>query len=276
MRISIKHFSAILLFLIFSCSHREVRETKYPDGQVGEQFSVIETKNGSFIKDGEYQTWYPGKQTETSGQYAEGKKTGNWKYWYKNGQMKADVNYTRDTLDGSYVEWFENGQKKFEGKKIMGNPIGQQATWYANGKISAQNNYDQEGKQEGLQANWYLDGQKSDEANFSKGIYNGTLKYWDDMGKLYLTREFKDGVDINLPMVLRSNSGDILELHRDDTYTFNSGRDYLSIRKRGKFKVTQIALALENYYLRIKKFNKDSIIVNPGFGKDFIFVRIEK
>lgn len=100
---------------LISCDKHEKRETKYDNGQLKEQFSVLETEEGSFIKDGDYKTWYDGGQSETEGQYENGKKVGNWKNWYSNGQMKSDLNFVQDTLDGKYAYWYENGQKWTEG-----------------------------------------------------------------------------------------------------------------------------------------------------------------
>src|ERR1041385_6225678 len=106
--------SALVISLLsISCDHHQRRETKYPDGKPMEEFQVVE-KDGNFIKDGEYKTWFQGGQQEISGTYSVGRRTGNWKKWYDNGQMQMDINLKNDTLDGPHLEWYKNGRKSIE------------------------------------------------------------------------------------------------------------------------------------------------------------------
>lgn len=116
-------YISVILLLAIACTKHEKRETKYEDGQLQEQFFVKETKDGSFIKDGEYKSWYEDGQNQEAGKYSNGVKVGNWKSWHENGQLKFDLNYTNDTLNGKYIEWHYNGQKAIEKSLKMGKNI---------------------------------------------------------------------------------------------------------------------------------------------------------
>jgi len=270
----------ILSFSIFfvSCDKHEMRETKYDNGQLKEQFSVLETEQGSFIKDGEYKTWFPSGQPESTGQYEEGKQMGNWKFWYSNGQMKSDYNLVYDTLDGALIKWYENGQKLIEGTKKMNNEIGSWTSWYENGQMNSKMNYDEEGKTDGLQTNWHNNGQKSSEENYSKGIKEGEFKFWDSQGKLYVTRTFKNGTDLNLPATYKNKSGETLELMTDETYKITYLESYFFSSqwksKKGKFAVTADNLDLDGFRnFRLKKYKPDTIVVGGGYSNDIIFLK---
>ncbi|CAN5438941.1 hypothetical protein BH09BAC3_BH09BAC3_35980 [soil metagenome] len=39
---------------LFSCDKHEKRQEKYPSGQIMEEFKVLKTDEGSFIRDGSY------------------------------------------------------------------------------------------------------------------------------------------------------------------------------------------------------------------------------
>ena len=263
---------------IVSCDKHEKRETKYDNGQLHEQFSVLETKEGSFIKDGEFKTWFPSGQPESNGQYEDGKQMGNWKYWYSNGQMLNDCNFVRDTLDGAFIKWYENGQKLIEGTKKMGMEIGPWTSWDENGQMSSKLSYDQDGKSDGLQTKWHNNGQKASDENFSKGIKEGEFKFWDNKGKLYVTRTFKSGADLNLPATYKNKSGETLELMADETYkiTYLDQSFFFGSSKwkstKGKFEMTPTNLDLDGFRnFKLKKFKSDTIVV-VGYS-DIVFLK---
>lgn len=256
---------ALLSVLLVACDKHEMRETKYDNGQLKEQFSVLETEDGSFIKDGEYKTWFPSSQQESNGQYEKGKQQGNWKFWYSNGQMKSDYNFVRDTLDDPFKKWYENGQKLIEGTKKMGKEVGPWTAWYENGQMSSKENYDQESNFEGTQTYWHKNGQKSKEISYVKGVKEGEWKFWDTEGKLYVSRTFRNGTDTNLPSTYKNKSGETLELMADGTYKLTYKESlFFSTQwktKTGKFEVTEDNLELNDFRnLRLKKFSPDTII----------------
>lgn len=268
-----------LAFLPISCSQHEKREQKYPDGSLQEAFEVIKTENGSFIKDGEYKTWYPGGQPELAGSYISGKKSGNWKKWFENGQMNSDVNYKNDTLDGNYVMWYKNGRKSSEGKKMMDKSVGTLTTWYEDGQMQAQGQFNDQGKAEGAHIFWNNKGTKVAEEHYKEGRLDGEVKYWDQNGKLACSREFKDGEDINLPVTFKNASGDKLELMQGGKYKFtyakpsffrpNSIGDFIVFRSNTiQFSGTRMSWGF-------RRFNKDTLIKSNSFDKDELFTRMK-
>lgn len=201
----------VSLISLAACNKHEMREQKYPTGQMEEQFSVVETDNGSFIKDGEY------------------------KKWYVNGQMKIECSYVKDSLDGGYKEWYQNGQKKTEGAKNIGKDIGAWTTWYEDGKKSSEINYT------------------------SDGVKDGTWNYWNREGKLYATRTFKDGADVNLPAKYKGSDGIILEFNPNETYKVSApGKETL---REGKFQISDGRLYLGDYSPILNKYNADTIVM---------------
>jgi len=281
--ISLAKFLALALIGISlsSCSRHETRETRYENGQPKEKFSVLETKDGSFIKDGEYNTWYPGDKPETAGQYENGKKTGNWKNWYLNGQLKDDCNYTRDTLDGEFIRWHENGQKLVETRQQMGSFIGPLTSWYENGQMESKLNYNPAGKFEGHQIYWHSNGKKMTEFSYSHGVLDGTMNSWDSNGHLYISREYKDGADVNLPAVYKNKTGEKLELFKNETYKVTYVEGYYFSKnwgtKSGPFRLDLSNLILEGFNsFSLKLFKRDSIVLYKLGVNEIVFVRTEK
>jgi antitoxin component YwqK of YwqJK toxin-antitoxin module len=270
-------FTTALSVALISCDKHEIRETKFDNGQLKEQFSVLETKDGNFVKDGKYATWYQSGQPKNEGLYENGKLSGNWKNWYSNGQTESEYNYVRDTVDGPFKKWYENGQKRVEAEEKMGKLVGSWTSWYENGQMEWKASYDEAGKSNGTHTKWHKNGQKELEENYLNGIRDGEFKMWDEEGNLYVTRLFKNGLDINLPAVFKYRTNETLELMADETYkaTYLESNFFASEWKsaKGKFEIMPRSLKLDGFRnLILKKFNADTIIVT-GFNGEKIFVK---
>lgn len=295
--------------VISSLSQHQKREAKYDDGTPREVYYVLVKSNGSFVRDGEYKAWYPTGQLEFHGLYKEGKRTGGWKQWYKSGQLQSEETYILDVLDGPYVTWYENGQKRIEAHVVQGkyvghylswfdngqtefdlsrdtrgNIVGRHTEWYRSGKTKLQGTTDATARKIGPLVFWAENGKKVAEWNFDKGKLNGSIKYWDLTGHLYVHREFKDSVDVDLPATYkRSISTDKLELKKDETFKLTYSDKYLGGNgelktEEGKFEIT---LAETVAYLKLGKFAegklikfmRDSIVYRNRSGVDVVFVR---
>lgn len=253
-----------LMVLVISCAKHEKRETKYENGQLQEKFFVKQTKDGSYIKDGDYKSWYENGQNEDVGKYFNNVKVGNWKSWYENGQLKLDVNYVNDTLSGDYKEWYENGQKRSQKTLKMGKSVGDFFSWHENGKIFSERKYTDEGVIDGLQTQWYEDGTKWQEETYISGKKEGLSLMWNSKGKLIAKREFKNGEDINLPATYRDWTGGELTLNVDETYKLRyikrSGFRSDWAIATGEFFLYNNHLILKDHnMLSIQKFNADTI-----------------
>lgn len=121
--------------LILSCSKREIRETKYENGQIKEKYSVIQDKNGNFLRDGEYIKYYENGQKEEEKNYKNGKAEGLYKFWYKNGQLGEEYNFKDGEVNGLVKMWYKSGQKKSEVNHINNKIEGKVTVWEENGEI---------------------------------------------------------------------------------------------------------------------------------------------
>ena len=264
---------------LISCDKHEKRETKHENGQLKEQFSVLETEDGSFIKDGDYKTWFDGGQAESEGQYENGKKVGNWRTWYSNGQMESDLNFVSDTVDGKFVNWYENGQKSSEGTTIKSIYVGEYTEWYENGQMKSKFNY-KDGKKEGLQVSWYDNGQKTSEYTIVNGKLEGEFKNWDKDRNATANRIFKNGVDPILPKKYKNKSGATVEISQDEKFKLvypSTAWFYTSWKtKTGNLKISDNGLLLLDEY-EISKFNADTLSINIFRGAEYnIFKATDK
>jgi len=106
-------FYAFSLLVIVSCQKHETREQKYFNGQLQEQYQVVES-DGSFLKDGTYKSWFTNGQIEKEGGYLKNKKNGIWKSWNVKGEKSLEENYIEDSLNGNSTLWYSNGKKWME------------------------------------------------------------------------------------------------------------------------------------------------------------------
>lgn len=249
----------LLLFsiVITSCTSRELRETKSSNGQLLEQYQVIETKEGSFIKDGFYKRWFPNGQIKNQGDYVKGKRHGNWKLWFLNGQLSEDINFKKDSLDGDFKKWNENGIMINEGKYELGNLEGNWQSWHDNGQLKADKNYSNN-KLDGKQIYWYANGQKRTEGNFIKGSKDGLWTYFDQDGKVYSENLYKIGNDVTLV------GSKWVDKNKDTWEFFEDGSYILDIRKNGQrkngtYKLNVGTFKLDNKELQLGYISRDSI-----------------
>lgn len=254
--------SKILFLIVFSiiitaCNRHQLREKKSDNGQLQEQYQVIETKDGSFIKDGYYKTWYSNGQIENQGNYADGKRAGNWKNWYSNGQLHEDINFKEDSLDGEFKKWHENGKKLIEGKYEFGNLVGKWQSWHDNGQLNADENYVND-KLEGKQSYWYANGQKLTEGNFVNGKKDGVWTYFDQDGKINTESVFKNGINTTLV------GSKWIDIDKDTWEFFEDGSYILDItktgeRKKGTYQINSETFDLDGKEHTLKYISRDSI-----------------
>jgi len=253
-------FLFVSSILITACNRHQIREKKSDNGQLQEQYQVIETKDGSFVKDGYYKTWFSNGQIENQGDYTDGKRTGNWKNWYSNGQLHEDINFKEDSLDGEFKKWHENGKKLIEGKYEFGNLVGKWQSWHDNGQLSADENYVND-KLEGKQTYWYANGQKLTEGNYINGKKDGTWTNFDQDGKVNSENVFKNGNNVTLV------GSKWLDKDKDTWEFFEDGSYILDItkggqRKKGTYKINSESVDLDGKELKIKFISKDSIFAS--------------
>lgn len=256
----------VVLMIVSSCTKHEKREVKYDNGQLKELFIVKEIKDGNFIKDGEYNTWFENGQVGISGQYSNGKKTGNWKSWFENGQIESDHNFSIDSLNGAFAEWYVTGQKLVEGNFAMDKEVGEWTTWFENGQIMHKNKYSKNGDLDGTQISWYENGKKESEKVYSSGKKEGQFTSWDSEGNEIMQRTFEENQDINLPATYINYTGVKLFLDNEEAFqiTYLKKELFSSNWKTasGKFKISNGILYLEGFNkYSLQKFNADTITI---------------
>lgn len=206
--------SFVLFYLLFSgltsCDGQQVREEKYPNGSLKLQYSVVETANGSFLKEGKYKEWFPDGQQAVIGLYSKGKKSGKWESWYPNGQKQNDFNYLNDSINGAVISYHPNGKKEVEGSYAQGKRNGTHSRWNVDGILIAKRNY-KNGEYHGLQETWFENGSKEREENYDNGKREGICKQWDRNGSLVMNALFEEGSLAGLPAIFKTQNGSVLE-----------------------------------------------------------------
>lgn len=149
---------AFLFIVVFiGCgAKREIRETKYPNGQLKEQYYVKRDKERNYVKEGLCIFWYENGHKQSECTYKDGIKEGPSTLWYENGQKFSENTYKNGKVEGLFTSWYENGQKCSE------------STW-------------KDGKKEGLFTSWHLNGKKQWECNCKDGKEVSST-YWDENG----------------------------------------------------------------------------------------------
>jgi antitoxin component YwqK of YwqJK toxin-antitoxin module len=99
----------ITIGLFSACQQKEIREEKYDNGQIKEQFYVIKGKNDAFIKTGEYLYYYENGQIAEKGTYKNNKLNGAYKKWFENGILKTDFAFKDNKVHGTYKNYNEDG-----------------------------------------------------------------------------------------------------------------------------------------------------------------------
>jgi len=178
-------FPVIIIAVIAGCGNRLLlRESRYPDGHLKEQYHIRVDKQGNDIREGPFVfyhfgngvkqsegwykndmleglrvCWYEKGQKQSEKTYRDGKAYGQYSYWYENGQKESEWNYRNGMLDGPFVRWYENGQKRLAGAFLAGRQHGALTRWCENGQKQAEENYDN-ALEQGLFRFWYENGEK--------------------------------------------------------------------------------------------------------------------
>jgi hypothetical protein len=144
--VKLKTIPLLLLSVIpLGCDRHHNRETKYLNNQIEEQFSAIETKEGDFVKDGDYKKWFP------------------------DGAPQVESHYSDNLLDGEYHEWYSNGKKSAEGSYGLGKKKGEWKLWFDNGQLRSVDNFNLNGKKDGVSKSWTRNGRRITDRIYSGG-----------------------------------------------------------------------------------------------------------
>tara|TARA_B100001248_G_scaffold239965_1_gene205602 strand:- start:432 stop:1361 length:930 start_codon:yes stop_codon:yes gene_type:complete len=185
---SMRKIFSIAAMLMFMLACSKTREVKNPlTGKLIEKYEYYEDDNGSFIKDGEYKSWFPNEQIKISGTYKDNKKEGVWKYWDENGNLLIEVDYENDLKDGKYKEYYATGNIKQEAIYSKDTLNGIEKTYFPNGAVKY-------------------------EINFVNGVKNGVAFEYDSLGNKRVQKEYLNGSKTGKWILWDSNSVKIREI----------------------------------------------------------------
>jgi antitoxin component YwqK of YwqJK toxin-antitoxin module len=206
----------VFLFGVYSCS-KKVKEVKYEkNGQLKERYEYYEADNGSFIKDGEYQAWYPNGMIMHTGEYEDNKKVGIWEKWTDSGYLSEKTTYEDDKRNGLYQKYWKD-KIEFERTYVNDKRHGKGRVYWRNGQLSGESNYIED-LQDG-HITWYDSlGNKETEEYYEMGKKTGTWeKYKGDSVLFTITFENEIPVEIIGNWVFENKRKTTVEIKKDGT-----------------------------------------------------------
>lgn len=134
-----------------------------------------------------------GEEIVEQGVYVENKKDGWWVTYYPNGNVKHKITYKKGKAIGPAIFYYENGLISEEGVWHVDHWQGNYKFYHKNGSMAYDWNYDEAGKRTGTQKYYHKNGTLKYTGVWDKGKATGTLKIFDDQGKLITERVYNDG-----------------------------------------------------------------------------------
>ena len=160
----------------------------YPDGRKGFEGTYV---NGEL--EGGAEMFYENGSVHTSFFHLRGAIEGEMTGYRSDGQLKFIKHYVNDTLEGSYIRYYPDGQVEEKLTYAAGVIDGPYHYYHQNGQLWVEWLYDK-GKPMNVTGSYDAQGARRDPGTLKDG--NGTLLQYDDSGKVYLVKTFKDGVEI--------------------------------------------------------------------------------
>lgn len=171
-------------------------EQFYPDGTL--RYHAIYV-NG--VPEGMETFYFPNGNKEIEGKYVNGNRDGRWVYYNEDGSWKMQVAYAQGEMqrrkyeNGTFKEYWVDEQVKSEYTYKQGKREGPFTEWYDNGtwtevpmKLGPERNAVPQVERE-------LKGQtKKREGAFHNDVLHGTVKEYDESGKLISTVVYDNGV----------------------------------------------------------------------------------
>jgi antitoxin component YwqK of YwqJK toxin-antitoxin module len=133
--------------------------------------------------------------------YKDDLRHGVSKRFYENGQLHISRTYNQGELEGKMMHYYPDGQLKlsysngfFKTKyKTQQIQVGSEKRYYPNGQLTAEMNYDTEGKLDGAFISYYENGQIEEITNYAHGKEQGDWKLFDAEGFLKVKAVYSEG-----------------------------------------------------------------------------------
>lgn len=178
-------------------------------------------KNQSTFNDGQLDgSWlskYSNGKTKTTGIYDKGLKTGEWQEFFDNGRLKDIEHYKvitkKSKIDygplkdrdkqvsvrhGEFISYSaKDFQKTLEGNYKNDQKEGAWTAYHPGGKAPAMITSYKAGKLDGPTTSYTFKGNKIiSEINYKDGLQHGTVKVYDNRGKLVKEEQYKNGMRV--------------------------------------------------------------------------------
>ncbi|MCB0400603.1 MAG: hypothetical protein KDD41_00820 [Flavobacteriales bacterium] len=187
-----------------------------PEGQLKSKGSY---KDGEKIDEWEY--YFADNQLQQIGKYNKnGKPHGLWKWYFESGKLLREENFRKGLEDGMLHEYLEDGSVITEGEFIDGKKEGmwlyqlgdhkeegnyrdgvRHGVWTyhytTTGELNFEGNFI-DGQPDGKHKYYYENGKPKREEIYMFGTKSGTWKFYDTLGEVSLTIQYKDGKEYKL------------------------------------------------------------------------------
>lgn len=131
----------VAIMVLFTTSCKKTKEVRNEKGELVERYQYTEDNNGSFIKNGKYQSWYSNGIIEKNGAYKNNKKQGLWKHYDKKGNIKDEIVYDGGLKHGKALSYHENGVISNSRWFSRDTLHGEFKTFYSNSAEEVSSNY---------------------------------------------------------------------------------------------------------------------------------------
>lgn len=148
------------------------------------------------IREGKEIEYFDNKNIRSETQYVNGKINGNYKEYYISGNLYQEYDFVDGSKTGKYLSYFDTEEKKIkkEGSLTKNNESGEWKYYNKNNTIIQVGNFEN-GNKVGLWKNFYDDGKIKFEENFNNdGKLNGIYKYYAENGQVTEEYIYKNDV----------------------------------------------------------------------------------
>jgi len=129
--------------------------------------------------------------------YVKGEKEGNFTYYFPNGKPAIVGNYQNDAFEGKTTWYYENGKQYGTLHYKKDSREGNGTFRYQSGNIKDDLNFLSDSLT-GTCINYYENGKIMQIADYTFNQLNGTYKYYYENGQLWIEKEYKNGLLMNV------------------------------------------------------------------------------
>ncbi|HRE73256.1 MAG TPA: hypothetical protein PK798_09680 [Flavobacteriales bacterium] len=189
---------------------------------------------------GKIKEYYPSGELKYEGEYVNGEVSGNVVNYFRDGKVESKYVYLNGKGNGPFETFYENGKTRSKGTMKNGKRSGKCTSWFENGQINEEEEFDDDGKGNGVQKEYDEDGKLIVETELKKGNLVA-YKYVDKSGKV-----LSEGREEKGKMLFRGyyasgemfSKGDVVKGNRDGIWSYYTHQGVLY--KEEVYKETQI------------------------------------